>query len=451
MKHKIVEEIISLYKENPKNLENFYSILNKNLLETKCQYKGIPLPMGSIPFICTKELELEFKYSSEVFTTILDKTLNLAIYEKEVKDYFDFTPPMGDWIKHEGKNAIGTALSRLDTIITEDNEIKYIEFNTDNPGGQGWNDVYGKVYYENPYINQFLNGKVEPPSKKVTHAVYETFLNHGKKFWGNEEFTTCFIDLKDSGVRLDADIVSEYFNQQGLRSINGDPTDLVYKDQKLYLGDEQVHVIHRGMQGIEFIELIEKAKGFLQGYMDDTILSINSFRAVLGSQKSIMVFLSDVKNHHYFTKEEVSVINKYLPWTKRLSENIIDDWEGGKIELTKLIKEKKDDLVLKPSTGSGGKGVLVGKFEKQQVWEEEVLKHLGDKNWTLQKYVNLPKINVPQLVDGKIKDVKKYYNISPFVFGGKFAGLLARYSDTPVINVECGGAIVPVYILLKVN
>ena len=60
--------------------------------------------------------------------------------------------------------------------------------------------------------------------------------------------------------------------------------------------------------------------------------------------------------------------------------------------------------------------------------------------WVAQEFVPLPKMRIPTRADA---DALKFYNWNPFLFGGKYAGGIARASDTPLINITLGGGLLP--------
>jgi len=60
----------------------------------------------------------------------------------------------------------------------------------------------------------------------------------------------------------------------------------------------------------------------------------------------------------------------------------------------------------------------------------------------MQKYVNIPIITVPEIVNDKLDFAYKKYNFNLLVFGGRYAGGFARLSSESVINVARGGGLV---------
>ena len=61
----------------------------------------------------------------------------------------------------------------------------------------------------------------------------------------------------------------------------------------------------------------------------------------------------------------------------------------------------------------------------------------------VQEYVDIPEMRVPMVHKKKTVFRWKKVNMNPYVFGGRYAGALARLSDASVINVSRGGGLIP--------
>jgi len=87
----------------------------------------------------------------------------------------------------------------------------------------------------------------------------------------------------------------------------------------------------------------------------------------------------------------------------------------------------------------------VGKVTEKSEWTGCLEQNLGSPHWTVQEYIPVPQVEIPVIKQNKIKLEKKYFNLSPYVFGGKYAGVMGRMSENEVINVSAGGGMMPVF------
>jgi glutathionylspermidine synthase len=448
MEKRIMTDMLNFFVNNPDTFRHFEKELEQQLVDGGCIYGDKSLPISPMALILTQQERDDIDTASDLLSRIIDKTIDLCMSDDAVFDYFKFEGLIGEWMRRGGVNKLNTQLSRLDALISHEGVIKFIEFNTDNPGGQGWTDTYEYIYYHNSTVNPLLRGRTEPPNKRIVQSVYEVFLRESAKFWGRSDINVCFVDLKDSYALEESKLIVNYFNDHGLNAFLVDPRELKLKDGVLYSGNQIVHTVHRSMMGWEFVEIFDSVKDLINAYLDGQILMINSYRANVGSQKSILAFLCNEQNNHYFTREEIDCIQKYIPKTYRLNQPTLVDFDGSKVTMEKFVKGNKNRLVFKPSSGSGGRGVMVGNFTDKDVWEKQCQEVIGNKLWTVQEYVPLPKLPIPVVQGDKVVVQEKFFNICPYVFGRKCPGILARYSDHPIINVEAGGGVMAVYTAL---
>jgi uncharacterized circularly permuted ATP-grasp superfamily protein len=107
------------------------------------------------------------------------------------------------------------------------------------------------------------------------------------------------------------------------------------------------------------------------------------------------------------------------------------------------VLDNKDELVLKPARGYGGKGVHLGSATDEDTRGGLVDEHLDDGDWIVQRAARIPQDLYPMLDDGEVQLVPANVNVNPFVFGGAYAGAYTRISRERVINVAGGGGLVP--------
>ncbi|MBC7476093.1 MAG: hypothetical protein H7263_17555, partial [Candidatus Sericytochromatia bacterium] len=247
------------------------------------------------------------------------------------------------------------------------------------------------------------------------------------------------------GSRGDVEIIRDYFIEHGVEANVIDARDFEYRKGHLYSNGVKFNAIHRGMRAEFFLRYPKELKDFHAGVKNKAACLVNSFKSVIGSEKSMLSFISNPINYHYFNEEQIKVIKKHIPWTRKFDETITMSKEGEEVTLKAYMFDKKDELVIKPATGAGGYGVMVGKSTDQMKWNDVVEAYSGDPNWIVQQYADIPQVKLPVIRKNKIVFENKFLNISPYVFNGKYVGSLGRVSDKDVINVSSGGGIIPIF------
>jgi len=194
-----------------------------------------------------------------------------------------------------------------------------------------------------------------------------------------------------------------------------------------------------------FVRYPREMQDFVQAVTQRGVCLVNSFRATLGSQKSILSFLTNPLNHRYFTDEEVKVIKDHVPWSRKFDETVTLSKEGEEVSIKAYMIHHREELVIKPSSGAGGYGVMVGKTTDPLEWNDVIEENIGSPGWIVQEYVPIPEVKLPVIKKNRVVIERKYLNFSPYVFGGEYAGVLGRVSDHSVINVSAGGGMIPVF------
>ena len=103
---------------------------------------------------------------------------------------------------------------------------------------------------------------------------------------------------------------------------------------------------------------------------------------------------------------------------------------------------RRDEWVLKPPEGSGGRGVVIGAQKNRREWDEAV-ENGQQSRWIAQVLQPIPSIRLPLLDGDKLQMRSMFCNWNPFVFGGKCAGDILRASGEAVVGITAGGALSP--------
>lgn len=368
--------------------------------------------------------------------------------DKKIQEYFSYGDIPKEWTDVDTGYETHAVMTRLDAFYDGKN-LKFLEFNTDNPGGKGWTDIFEEIMFFHKTYKDIFSPEGKIYGKKVVDGLFNAVINSFKDFRGeNREPSVALIEYRDSGFLGDPEIVKDYFNSKGVRTELIDPRDFDYSNGNLLYRGVKYNTCVRCVKAQELLLYPEELKNFISAYLNRDMCMVNSFRSLFGSEKSLLSLLFDRNFYHYFTEKEIDAIEKYIPHTIRLSDENAFSSEGEEVNTGEYLLKNQENFVLKPSWGYGGKGVIIGKHVSEEKWKEEVNKLSGNKGWISQEYVNIPRMETPVITEkGTVEIKNKYFNLSPYVFGGKYVGSLGRISDEPVINVSAGGGIVPVYVV----
>src|SRR5690606_32178283 len=79
-----------------------------------------------------------------------------------------------------------TVQNRHDALY-DGKTLKFIEFNTDNPGGRGRTDVLEGIYREYPIYKELIKGYGKPWEGKILRKGLDSILSCYKEMGGNKE------------------------------------------------------------------------------------------------------------------------------------------------------------------------------------------------------------------------------------------------------------------------
>ncbi|MBI5210497.1 MAG: hypothetical protein HY927_11055 [Elusimicrobia bacterium] len=163
-------------------------------------------------------------------------------------------------------------------------------------------------------------------------------------------------------------------------------------------------------------------------------------------QKGILECLSSEAWSSLFTRRQARLLRLHVPWTRVLTCRRTDGPDGRGVDLPSYAVRARESLVLKPSWGSGGEGILIGRRTGPGRWQRTVdlaLKEPG--SFAVQSYVDNPAIPCVYLRDGRINVRDCRYTVGAFFDGTRF-GYHLRLSPGHVVNVAQGGALTPLYL-----
>lgn len=333
-------------------------------------------------------------------------------------------------------------LSRLDAFLTPAGP-RFIEINSDAPAGFGYGDRMAEVFQELPVFRAFAATRrvsYEPSGGALVDAVRRVGGVSGPVR------TVAIVDWADVKTRADQEILCDRFVETGLQCLLADPRDAALTKGRLQFAGRDVDVVYRrGVLG-ELVAREDEVRTFLEAYRQRAAVFVNTFRCHLSEDKAFFAILTDEAFASLLSAEERAFVERVVPWTRRVAERRTR-WGGSEIDLVPHILARRDELVLKPAHGYGGRSVLVGDQTPPAEWEEAVRTALREP-WVVQECVPIPEEPFPVFDDaGRLGFERLKVNVNPFYVAGAEVGAVTRASRSAVINVSAGGGSVPTFVV----
>jgi hypothetical protein len=430
--------------KNPEETLRARKEFQDKVLKRRCFYGTTPFQITLMPLFLKEKSYRLLKDTTELMDHLIDRIVRLYFEDPYVHDYFPYWQIPKEWVEADPGYRKATVINRLD-VLFDGKTLKFIEFNCDNPGGVGWNDVFEDIYSGHPLYSDIIKHYGIFKERSVVSGLHDAVKECFSDMGFPEPLRIALANFRDIGTHSETDIIRDFFLEKGIEANTIDPRDFELRKDGLWASGIHYPVVLRTLKAEFFMRYPRQLREFIKAVTGKSACMLNSFRATIGSQKTILSFMSNPLNYHYFSDKEIKYIKKYIPWTRRFDETITLSREGEEINLRTYVLSKREELVMKPSWGAGGYHVMVGKSTPEHTWKETFEEYQGDPTWVVQEYTEIPEIKIPVIKKNKIVIESKYFNLSPYCIGGKYVGVLGRTSDKDVINISAGGGILPVF------
>ncbi len=237
--------------------------------------------------------------------------------------------------------------------------------------------------------------------------------------------------------------ITDYFRAAGVEARHGDPRNLELRKDGVYLKGMKVAYAYRDFS-YEDVGGPEnpRLKAFRRLWDEGRVTP--GFPADF-DQKGILECLTSEEFSDLFTRAEARLLAAHVPWTRVLTGRKTTSMEGREVDLPEYARKRRESLVIKPSWGAGGEGVLLGRKVKEARWEKAVAAAVARPGaYALQAYVDAPPRPSAYLRGGEVQMRPCRCTIGMF-HDGKAFGYHFRVSPKDIVNVAQGGALGPVY------
>jgi hypothetical protein len=160
-------------------------------------------------------------------------------------------------------------------------------------------------------------------------------------------------------------------------------------------------------------------------------------RGILSSAKIVFELLNDPAHWDGLDDEVTEALRRHIPWTRRLHE-CHSTYEDESIDLMSWVAENQERLVIKPSGGFGGEGVLPGWTATKEEWTKKLESSLRRPH-VVQKRVEAPTELFPVWQDGQLRYEPFRYDLNPYIWNGDVvSGYVMRLTKGAIHNVASG-------------
>ncbi|MEV6922896.1 hypothetical protein AB0M46_00080 [Dactylosporangium sp. NPDC051485] len=269
-----------------------------------------------------------------------------------------------------------TRLARAD-LYADAEGFKLLELNVTGAVGGLENARLNEAYLESPAFAQFAAehnlGHVD-----TLVALAET-LGDETGTAGRQPLVG-IVDWPDSYPHLEVQLRrnAELLGERGVEAIVGHVGMLQYRDGGVWLHGRRLDVVYR----LFLVESLLRPGGagllapVLAAAARSEVAMFTPIASELYGSKTALVLLSDERHRDRFCAAELDVIDRVLPWTRRLQAGPVTV-DGERADLLDYALRDRERLVVKATMLHGGHGFVAGWLVGPDEWERELRRAEG--------------------------------------------------------------------------
>jgi hypothetical protein len=227
---------------------------------------------------------------------------------------------------------------------------------------------------------------------------------------------------------------------------------LIFDGQKLSAHGKKIDLVYRRVLINDIVAKPGECAALVSAYTANAVCVANSLRCKIPHVKTFFAVLTDERNNALFSPPERKIIANHIPWT-RVVADVRTTRHGESVDLLALMREERENLVLKPSDEYGGTGVTLGWETSESAWDAAIqaaISSPGPENngacWIVQERIPIRREVFPYITaNGDVEFRDMLVDFAPYLFRGKLAGYLTRLSATGLANVTSGGGQIPAF------
>ncbi len=398
-------------------------------------YGDRPIGVALRPHLLEQKQFQELSKKTELVAAALEKIATAAVQSPTIMDELGVTEAEQDLALVDPGFSGASITSRMDGFVHGE-EIKFVEYNAENPSSLSDQEGLNQVLFELPEMSTFA-ARHRLRQFSPMQKLLETLLAIYKEWGGGGLPNIAIIDWKDLPTANEFVLLRNYFVSHGVRTVICSPDDLTYEKGKLRCGDFAIDLVYKRIIIHELLANPAQAEPIVRAYRDRAVCLVNPFRCKVIHKKASFEPLTDEARQSWFSTDELAAIRQCVPWTRRLSDRRTT-YKGRKIDLLTFVRLERARLVLKPNDDYGGHGLYLGARLSESEWDEAIATALrGD--FVVQEAVDLHPEEFPVFSENEWSLQPMFVDTNPFLFRGEVCGAMVRLSHSPVVNVTSGG------------
>lgn len=408
---------------------------------------GRSYPVSLRPTVIRAEWANQLQRFGARMVRLFDDVLELYRHDPEVRRLYAAYEPVREYLLAAPGFRPLTRICRFDGLVAPDGRYLLLETNTDCPANlflcgqitQLWRSM------PNPILERLGHRIEEVPQPIVeTHDLFISELMDVYRGEHGKDPTEVRVVNYNGRFTSEANLVVNGFEARGIHCEFIDVRELQRDGRRVTHRGARIDLVYNKWDLRDLIQCPDAAD-YLRAVAAGEVLSVNPLACQwIFADKSILTVLSDPRFNHHFSAADRQLLEQHIPWTRTVAAGPTTSMQGEAVELCDYIKRQRADLLLKPTDGTWGQGVLIGCHASEAAWDEAIARALSGRSYVVQEFIRGHVIHCPDPTTGDIEP--RIADLNTFVLGGQVAGFLSRANHSPIVNLYQGGAMLPVMI-----
>jgi hypothetical protein len=435
MREKLIAEYHETLAADEALTAEFFAHLKTMMRERRLLYGGREIGVALRPHLLNRAQYDLLSNSSEVLAGAFEKIGSVLLSEPSRMETVGLTEREIKLALVDPKYSTTAVTTRLDAFV-HGNEVKFVEYNAENPSSltdqAALKDVLLEVGAMQAMAERYKLRQFSP----VEHLL-NALLNTFREWGGGGAPNVAILDWEGLPTADEFVLLREFFEGRGVPTVICAPEQLDYEKGRLRCGAFPIDLVYKRVIIHELLLRCDDSHPLIRAYLAGDVCLVNSFRCKMLHKKAAFELLTDEANRDWFTPGERKVIRHTVPWTRRVAQRKTHH-RGQQVDLIEYVRKNRRQFVLKPNDDYGGRGISFGERTTASEWEAALAEALAG-DYVVQEKIELRSEIFPIFGETQWALQPMYVDTNPFLFGGRVEGGMVRLSDSPVVNVTSGG------------
>jgi hypothetical protein len=435
MREKLIAEYHRMLASDESLTREFLAGLKENMRSRRLRYGEREIGVALRPHVLTRAQYNLLARSAEVVAGTINRVAAALLAEPSRMNSIGLTDREIRLALVDPRYSTPAMTTRLDAFVHGD-EIKFVEYNAENPSSisdqAGLNDVLLEVGAMKATVERYELRQFSPV-ESLLGALLAAFREWG----GVGAPNVAILDWEGLPTADEFVLLRNSFAASGVPTIICSPEQLEYERGRLRCGAFPIDLVYKRVVIHELLARCDDLHPLIAAYFEGDVCLVNSFRCKMLHKKATFEWLTDESNASWFTPNEIDVIRRTVPWTRRVAQRKTSH-KGREVDLIEHVRKNRRTFVLKPNDDYGGHGVSFGDSATASEWDTALSRALAG-DYVVQEKIQLRTEVFPIFDESGWSLQPMYVDTNPFLFGGRVDGGMVRLSDSPVVNVTSGG------------